>query len=350
MFHNPAIVSPFSDRVAFAPPILYSYLAVQLFFFISGYVILITLEKCKGFWEFMRRRWLRLFPAMLICSLIVYCTAGIFHERPLGTPTLASLIPGLTFIEPQWIGDLLQRPQPILEGSFWSLYVEMRFYVFFGIVYFLFGARKAIGALIAFYIVGLYIRFMHSVPFLETIPAWHYVASRADVVYAKFMSYGLSDSIYYGMFACGAVFSRYMISRNPWLFALSFFLGLTSGLMLGCSNPGIGHVLGGMVMGTLLMCLIPMSCAIPSARKFFGNPILVFMGFVSYPLYLVHQNMMVSTMLKLRAHVSFMPPTVVAIVGMALVITVGWVIAKFAEPAVKSAMRRIAYRRPSVSA
>ncbi|WP_321867767.1 acyltransferase family protein [Paraburkholderia tropica] len=348
MFHNPAVNSPFSDRVAFTPPILFSFLAVQLFFFISGYVILITLEKCSGFLDFMRRRWMRLFPAMLVCSLIVFATASFFHERPLGAPVISSLLPGLTFIEPQWFAALFHRPQPILEGAFWSLYAEMRFYVFFGCAYFLLGARKAIGALIAFYVLGLYIRFMHSVPLLEANPVWHYAASKLDVVYAKLGGLGLSDSIYYGMFACGAVFSRYMISGKPWLLALASVLGLTSGLMLGY-NPGLGHVAGGMIMGIAFMCIIPMSCAIPAARQFFGNRLFVFMGFISYPLYLVHQNMMVATMIKLRAHAPSLSPVVDAFLAMGLVIVLGWAIAKYGEPVVKGAIQRARYRKPSLS-
>jgi len=43
----------YSEAVSFFPPIAYGYLAVSLFFFISGYVILMTLEKCGSFKEFM---------------------------------------------------------------------------------------------------------------------------------------------------------------------------------------------------------------------------------------------------------------------------------------------------------
>jgi peptidoglycan/LPS O-acetylase OafA/YrhL len=339
MFHNPALHQQFSDSTALFPPVLYSYLAVQLFFFISGYVIFITLEKCSGFGEFIFRRWLRLFPAMLICSLLVYFTAPVFHERPMGQPHLINLLPGLTFIEPAWWAKLLGRPQPVLEGVFWSLYVEVRFYILFGILYFLLGARKAVSALIAIYIVGLYIRFLHSVPALEENVIWHFFAAKADYTYAALRIYGLSDSTYYGMFACGAVFSRYVSSRKTWLLILATALGLSSGLMFGC-NPAIGHYAGGMLMGVLFMCIIPMSCAIPFMQRFFGSKFLVLMGFVSYPLYLFHQNMLVASIIKLHDHFPHLPPILATLFPIIFVVGLAWIIAKYIEPIVKNLITR----------
>jgi peptidoglycan/LPS O-acetylase OafA/YrhL len=78
----------------------YGLFGVRLFFMISGFVILLTLEKRTGFVDFMLRRWLRLFPAMLIASIVLFATAPLFPERPGGMPTLRDLIPGLTLIDP----------------------------------------------------------------------------------------------------------------------------------------------------------------------------------------------------------------------------------------------------------
>ncbi|MFL9886094.1 acyltransferase [Paraburkholderia agricolaris] len=348
MFHNPDFRSPFSDGVTYFPPILFSYLAVQLFFFVSGYVILITLDKCSGFWEFIYRRWIRLFPAMLICSLLVYFTASIFHERPMGQPHLSSLLPGLTFIEPTWWTNILGRPQPILEGAFWSLYVEVRFYFLFGIIYFLLGARKAIAALIALFMIGIYIRFLHSVPALEANQIWHFFAAKVDVAYAALQVFGLGDSTNYGMFACGAVFAKYLSSRNPRLLVLATALGLSSGLMFGC-NPEIGHRAGGIMMGVLFMCIIPISCAIPFMQRFFASKFFVFMGFVSYPLYLFHQNMMVASIVKLRNHFPDIPPVIATVLSMMFVIALSWIIAKYCEPVVKNALTRLTHHKEAVS-
>lgn len=145
----------FSDILFFK----FGYLGVQLFFLISGFVILMTLEKSKSFIHFMYKRWLRLFPAMLIATILIYTTARIFYERPAGIPNIYSVIPGLIFINPNVLEKITNIHFPIMEGAFWSLYVEMFFYVVFGLSYFLFRERKAIILLFCLFlysVVGLF--------------------------------------------------------------------------------------------------------------------------------------------------------------------------------------------------
>ena len=115
---------------------------VQLFFIISGFVIAMTLEKCKSFLDFMFRRWLRLFPAMLIASFIILISAPLFTARPIGVPHYLDLISGFTFIEPELFRLFFVENKYILEGSFWTLFVEMKFYILAGFLYFTIGSKK----------------------------------------------------------------------------------------------------------------------------------------------------------------------------------------------------------------
>lgn len=115
----------YGAKYAEFPVAKYGWLGVELFFMISGYVIYLTVEKCKSMGEFMGRRWLRLFPAMLVVSFLVYATAGFFNQRPAGIPGFRDLIPGLLFIEPLWLAKIFGGPQGVLEAAFWSLFVEV---------------------------------------------------------------------------------------------------------------------------------------------------------------------------------------------------------------------------------
>ena len=54
----------------FAHIFQYGYLGVQFFFMISGFVISYTLDHTNSFREFCINRLSRLFPAMLLCSLL----------------------------------------------------------------------------------------------------------------------------------------------------------------------------------------------------------------------------------------------------------------------------------------
>lgn len=172
---------PYGQR--FAPYFGWGWLGVELFFIISGFVIFLTLDKCRSFGEFMGKRWLRLFPAMLIASCLIVATAPLVN-RPSGIPNMVQILPGLTFIDEGWLGV------HSLEGTFWSLYAEMKFYVFAGLLYFAFGRRAAIYGLIGGFAV-----YWMSKPF----DGLHWLA------------YQLSMN-YWAWFACGALFYEWTLA------------------------------------------------------------------------------------------------------------------------------------------
>src|SRR4051812_33781688 len=136
---------PYGNAYGNVPLFKYGWLGVELFFLVSGFVILMTLENCANAREFLGRRWLRLFPGVCVCSLLIFFTAGVFFERPDGAPSAASLLPGLTFIEWSWWQSALGVRVKPLEGGFWSLYVEAKFYIIATVVYFWRGRNALIG-------------------------------------------------------------------------------------------------------------------------------------------------------------------------------------------------------------
>lgn len=77
-------VTPWTTIYGTFPIFKFGWMGVQLFFVISGYVIFMTLERCTSLSEFIYKRWLRLFPAMLIGTIIVFSSAQIFYKRPAG--------------------------------------------------------------------------------------------------------------------------------------------------------------------------------------------------------------------------------------------------------------------------
>jgi hypothetical protein len=70
---------------------------------------------------------------MFLCSLLVLVTSGLFPERPGGEINVWDLLPGLTFTgDDLWnasLGKLLDVHIGSIEGAFWSLYIEVKFYV-----------------------------------------------------------------------------------------------------------------------------------------------------------------------------------------------------------------------------
>lgn len=114
----------------------YGWSGVDIFFIVSGFCIGMTITRTTSFYEFIIRRFARLYPAYLIAGLITLCFYYFFDlpGREVDWFTgfmnliFANFIPGLNY---QYI-----------DGIYWALIVEIKFYIFFGLVFFLFKNLK----------------------------------------------------------------------------------------------------------------------------------------------------------------------------------------------------------------
>ena len=147
---------PFGDSYANIPLFRFGFIGVELFFMISGFVIFMTLKRCHNVMDFLTRRWLRLFPAMLLGALLIYGSAHlaptVFVYRPSGMPVASQLAPSLLLLDPSIIQALTGVTVGEIEGSLWSIFVELKFYAFIGLAFFLFGE---IPSLILLYTLSL---------------------------------------------------------------------------------------------------------------------------------------------------------------------------------------------------
>lgn len=294
---------------------------VQLFFIISGFVIAMTLEKCKSFWDFMYRRWLRLFPAMLIGSLIILMTAPLFTARPYGTPHLQDLLPGLTFIEPEFFRLFFDKNQGILEGLFWTLFVEMKFYILAGLMYFTIGSKKMIAVLIAMFFSSIVLEFAnpHLSPALkeQLFTIFHY------------LNWG-----HYGWFAAGTLFYQYYVSKNMRVWFAALVVALIAARCLG------GLPTKSMIYASIIVFTFAFSMFNPTVQKMLSNRFLVFVGFISYPLYLVHENATVSMINQLHDHYPDVPNYLLPILPTIVVTIMAWIIARYLEPMTRKLIKQ----------
>lgn len=93
----------------------------SLFFIISGFVIFMTVEKIKTWQEFIITRFFRLYPSFWI-SLIL-SLFFIYLAKNEAFPTIKEIIANVT------MAPFLFR-QPVIVVSFWTLLIEMEFYLF----------------------------------------------------------------------------------------------------------------------------------------------------------------------------------------------------------------------------
>lgn len=313
-FSRWAPAMPYGDHYAHA--FGWGWLGVELFFLISGFVILMTLDKCDGFWRFMGKRWLRLFPAMLVCSLLVFITAPLTN-RPGGVPGLERLVPGLTFVDAKWWA-LVHGPDS-LEGSFWSLYAEMKFYLLFGFGYFLTGRKWAIAGL-----VGGFLGYWATGP--SRLPGLHYALFMLDVPY-------------WAWFASGSLFYAFARDRRPMMLVAALAVGAAAAI---APVPGVGdlpYMIFSPLLGLLVVALFAAALMVPLVQQVMSSRVLLFVGTISYPLYLIHENAMVGMIRMLGRAFPGTPGLMMPILPVAILMLAAWVVATKCEKPLAEALR-----------
>ena len=112
-------------------------LGVQFFFMISGFVIYFTLQKTDNFILFWKKRFIRLFPSILVASIITFFVFVIFDTKYLfpNSHLIKNFIPSITFISPMLFAKF-NFSLNYINGSYWSLWPEVQFYVLCSMVYY----------------------------------------------------------------------------------------------------------------------------------------------------------------------------------------------------------------------
>ncbi|MCI4643584.1 MAG: acyltransferase [Hyphomonadaceae bacterium] len=144
---EPTLYAHGDALATFLPLQLAGGVGVQLFFLISGFVIMMTLERATGLLDFTVRRAARLWPAMLVCAtlstLIINASgvAYVYENVARWQVTPVEYFSSLVFIPPDMTADALGIQQGDLprwvEGVYWTLWCEVRFYALIALAFWL---------------------------------------------------------------------------------------------------------------------------------------------------------------------------------------------------------------------
>jgi peptidoglycan/LPS O-acetylase OafA/YrhL len=254
-------------------------LGVQFFFIISGFVIFYTLERSETLVAFLVKRAIKLFPTMLLCSLITFFMVPLldpsnaypnFHSR------VTDFLPSLTFTPPSVWQRLLNDPSiDYINGSYWSLWPEVVFYFVAGITYF---SNKKV-----------FVRNWFILIFLALVANVSYMLYNDLSLTSKALIPGTRNHLY---FSLGILF--YCLHKNrrvsPFNY-LTIFLLAAYTLM----SAGIAQRIGFVCMVTLFLLFIYKQEWV----SFFKWKFFTTVGLVSYSLYLIHENIGVVLINKL---------------------------------------------------
>jgi peptidoglycan/LPS O-acetylase OafA/YrhL len=248
---------------------------VDLFFIISGFVIFMSLQKAHSIRMFAVNRISRLYPAYWMGVLFSFALISIhFHYSPkyaIDRPWL-TLAGNLTMVQ-YYLG--VQD----LEGPYWTMIVEMIFYVLMGLIFFL-GQMKRI------HIIG-------SALCATLIVAAFFVD---NTMWVKDIFMKLPLLYHFPLFYAGIVFyDRYtqILSRNRFLLGLAITLAAQMTLF-----PHTWRACKHMSQAEYAVVLIfffgLFSLFIAGKLQRIANRITLFFGKISFPLYLTHQYLSIN--------------------------------------------------------
>jgi peptidoglycan/LPS O-acetylase OafA/YrhL len=315
---------PYSDKRFVIPFVAHGWIGVYLFFIISGFVIFMSLERCRSFADFMGRRWLRLFPLMFAASAIIFAQSHVIGALTGKEPKpWWDILPGLTFISPSIYHALFHIDFDSLDGVFWTLYVEFFFYMFFGAAFFILGRRRAIVAVGTLWVVSLVLPNLLS-PFAGT------------PLFRATEPFGWLGVPHLGWFLSGILFARFVETRSrPFLLAA---------IAIGLLNAWVFK--GGLPMNAesrlMLMLVTPFFASavlFDRVQTMLNWPPLLFLGSVSYALYLIHSGFGISLAELLIPLFSPAASAPIALAALTLTVLLSFALTRFAERPIKDVLR-----------
>lgn len=245
----------------------YGHLGVELFFMISGFVILLSTEN-RTVSHFVVSRITRLYPAYwagvsLTSVVIILFGIGVFDV------SLSQYLYNMTMIQEFFAVRNI-------DNVYWTLFVELRFYL---LIFLLMIFRQM--KLLKYYLLGWSIL---------SLSYWFFPLN-------AYLNYYLISNVA-SFFIAGSVF--YMAYKNQKFTFLDYVILLLSFIS---ANMYLDHKLSR--MGQAYHCHFSLSIAIAIIAMYYlvffvvskrvlsiekDKKIFMMMGAVTYPLYLVHQN------------------------------------------------------------
>ena len=283
---------------------LYGYLGLNLFFMISGFVIAWSAEG-RTFRAFAIARFARLYPGFVICMTITFAVLLFAGDPrlPVGTAQYAA---NLAMI-PQVFG------QPFMDGVYWTIVLELVFYgwVSLAILSGLFASRK-----------------------LLLLTSWLAIS----MVNEYWLGSGALRMVLiteYAPFFAGGVLAHHIVSRGwrvdavllafaAFLMALTHMKGMQGWMMAhyGIAPGNQALAISGLVLHLVFWAAVAARGLLPSTG------LVMMLGGLTYPLYLLHQNI---GYVGINALTPLLGQTAALVATLCAILLVSWLVWRHGE-------------------
>lgn len=242
---------------------MYGYLGVDLFFIISGYVIAFSINN-RTWEQFMISRIIRLYPTYWLSVLVTYVVL-VLYGHSIG---LKTLVINMTMFQ-----DVFGVES--IDGVYWSLLVEMKFYILIMFTIKILRIRPIIFSIIWFVISGI-LNYFPDENFIKDLLQWGLITKWSNLFIFGLIINELKQGD-----------SKMFVKIFAVLIAINI---ITSGV---ARSEGIGDIFNviynelyvALALGTFicLFAFFAFNDVLPHWR------IVKVMAGLSYPLYLTHQ-------------------------------------------------------------
>jgi peptidoglycan/LPS O-acetylase OafA/YrhL len=272
---------------------------VNLFFIISGFVIFMTLDRTQAPMDFVVSRLSRLYPAYWLAVVLTFAV----------THTLG--LPGKLVEVKTAVANLLMfhglLGVPNVDGVYWTLEVELLFYCGMLLLF----MRSALHRV--FIVVALLLGLRWIYFFTEQI--WH--------VDLPWTIYRLLILKYLPWFAMGM--GSYALAAHP--SGSRRRLEAKAVIVLALATLGVTDSWPLATLALALFTLVHLAAC--SRLRLLRLPPLVWLGSISYPLYLLHEN--IGWSLMLRGLQAGLPLQVTAVLSLAVVLVLSHAVSRTVE-------------------
>lgn len=281
---------------------------VELFFMISGFVIFFSLSKIKTGKDFLFNRAVRLYPAYWVSVLLTFSCVQFFGLEGLGT-SFTDLLVNLTMFQ-KLVGV------PDVDGVYWSLFSEWMFYLMMLVLF----VTKKLDKMLWVGALWLGLNFI-------------------NIHFFHFGSVSRLFNLYHGVFFYSGILF-YLLKTDPerkrvvhlhllaaFAVALSFFA------LKGWAD-----------MLVVASFYIVFYLSLSGKMEFMVNKPLLFLGSISYALYLIHQYLGFIVLNQIKPYFGdslliVVPPIIVSI-------TLAYLITRYVEQPVVTVLKNL-YKRTS---
>lgn len=256
-------------------------LGVYIFFVISGYLISQTISQSRDLAQFYAKRLSRLWPLFILACLTIFVWEKVFPTPVVPTGVKDFDVHGRTLVD--LIGSMLFMEDlgiKWIDGVFWSIVVELKYYFFVGLACFAFREKFVIR--FAWIAIGLSLLDFSLMALSDTT---HYgLANR--------LLHGVLIAQYMPFFAVGMLFFDKKFGAP--LIVASILCLLQVGTAVSANSDL--NMAGTIQFGAVLVVLILLD-------QLAGGRILFFFGRFSYSIYLFHQVIGLSVIMMLTPRI-----------------------------------------------